>query len=895
MIGTAAPAPATAADTGPTSTAGQQNMAASFANSFRIAAVADRFALHLKPGGFGNSNTDFTSLCLSLARGIDYAVANNEVPTKAQDLPALLKQVCQHKNDLVLQAAIMVLMISVKNACKIGWFSPKDSQELATLANEMGSSFCSSGELNISPNDSPSIISTVLSRFYPLMKMGQILASLEVKPGYGAYMVDFHISKTTIPSRQEKIRLFVAQKDNIETSACIISPQQVSFLLNGKGVDKRTNVSMDPGPQMPSNVTGILKYGTNLLQAVGQFNGHYIIAVAFMSVTSSPKVPELLFHIESSAVTEDPDSDVIEGPSRVSLNCPISCTRIITPVKGYSCKHLQCFDFRNFIDINSRRPSWRCPHCNQHVCYPNIRLDQNMDKVLKEVGDNVAVVIISADGSWKAVLETDDNSNNTQKEVIDCQNDMPEEFAITVDLTEDDDMMDVISITDLEDRKPSQATLQRQPVTNNSIEPPPSNTASAVDQNVASPAGDNFWSEMYLLSGTSTAGSGQQYFNQIFASPSTSSLTSPVITDAVSPSLHRDSGSHRNTNLSPPVHTQIQLMNAAASAAVDNEYGTLRQILGRNVNRTPVAVQALAASPQIPLHPQRPRTHPNTAMPNGSSPFSQAARPMTPAGTGINMASNYRYRPHHFSRPPTDTRQGSPLLQHPSSAQNMNHLQRPVNLGQPVSTGIRNDSQNLYQHHTIRMPQSRSHSPTVGRSSSPVMRPWVPIQQGVGSTSSSPNTQHPNFAATQRPVHMTRQPPLTPVQIPISKGGPTYSNTDASRTPQGMMQRVNVGERQLNSGADAARSSEQNWQPTGRMRGALSSQAVNTYKDLVIQPTQPAQTPQPQPSNLTPSPPNVSPQLGAFLSNGRSYHTPQTQNSAMSQPASMNGNSGTLP
>lgn len=31
--------------------------------------------------------------------------------------------------------------------------------------------------------------------------------------------------------------------------------------------------SQDNGPQLPTNVTKLLKYGTNLLQAVGQFNG----------------------------------------------------------------------------------------------------------------------------------------------------------------------------------------------------------------------------------------------------------------------------------------------------------------------------------------------------------------------------------------------------------------------------------------------------------------------------------------------------------------------------------------------------------------------------------------------------------------------------------------------
>ena len=92
-----------------------------------------------------------------------------------------------------------------------------------------------------------------------------------------------------------------------------------SFLVNGKGVDKRTNVSMvsvllhilasmpseplvrlhffnwkaelvhfkqDLGPQFPSDITKMLKYGANIIQAVGYFNGICLVAVlCFLNCT----------------------------------------------------------------------------------------------------------------------------------------------------------------------------------------------------------------------------------------------------------------------------------------------------------------------------------------------------------------------------------------------------------------------------------------------------------------------------------------------------------------------------------------------------------------------------------------------------------------------------------
>jgi len=65
--------------------------------------------------------------------------------------------------------------------------------------------------------------------------------------------------------------LFVVRTEDISRSNCIVHPQGVSFLLNGKGIDKRVNISMESGPQLPTNVTALLNLGANLLQAIGCF------------------------------------------------------------------------------------------------------------------------------------------------------------------------------------------------------------------------------------------------------------------------------------------------------------------------------------------------------------------------------------------------------------------------------------------------------------------------------------------------------------------------------------------------------------------------------------------------------------------------------------------------
>ncbi|GJW71566.1 hypothetical protein Tco_0128483 [Tanacetum coccineum] len=93
--------------------------------------------------------------------------------------------------------------------------------------------------------------------------------------------------------------------------------------LSNFGTGRNRQAGLDLGPQLPTHVTNIVKSGTNLLQAVGNFDGKNIILVAFMSMGSNPRCPELPEYVVPAAATSDSDNDIIEGPSRISLNCPI--------------------------------------------------------------------------------------------------------------------------------------------------------------------------------------------------------------------------------------------------------------------------------------------------------------------------------------------------------------------------------------------------------------------------------------------------------------------------------------------------------------------------------------------------------------------------------------------
>ncbi|XP_074592453.1 E4 SUMO-protein ligase PIAL2-like [Curcuma longa] len=110
-------------------------------NNYRLRAVAERLQFYFH-GGVKLGQSDLFHLIFALSRGIDYALSINDNPGISNCLPSLIKQVYQHLKDPLLKSAIMVLMISVKNACKNRWFLKPDADELLCMSNELSSSFC---------------------------------------------------------------------------------------------------------------------------------------------------------------------------------------------------------------------------------------------------------------------------------------------------------------------------------------------------------------------------------------------------------------------------------------------------------------------------------------------------------------------------------------------------------------------------------------------------------------------------------------------------------------------------------------------------------------------------------------------------------------------------------
>lgn len=83
----------------------------------------------------------------------------------------------------------------------------------------------------------------------------------------------------------------------------------------------------------------------------------------------------------------DEDENLLVESERVDLLCPLSRDRIITPVRGKKCEHIQCIDLQYFIDSNLKDngKKWymSCPICFRQLLPEDLRLDEYMMEIIK--------------------------------------------------------------------------------------------------------------------------------------------------------------------------------------------------------------------------------------------------------------------------------------------------------------------------------------------------------------------------------------------------------------------------------------------------------------------------------------------------------------------------------
>ncbi|CAL8124502.1 unnamed protein product [Orchesella dallaii] len=117
-----------------------------------------------------------------------------------------------------------------------------------------------------------------------------------------------------------------------------------------------------------------------------------------------------------SLMTETDHEENLCTPTsiRVSLICPLGKVMMTYPCRATTCKHLQCFDAKQFLLLNEKKPTFICPVCDELLNIEDLRIDRFFDLVIKKVpkdGINNEIEILP-DGRWRQV------ANRTMKQTV---------------------------------------------------------------------------------------------------------------------------------------------------------------------------------------------------------------------------------------------------------------------------------------------------------------------------------------------------------------------------------------------------------------------------------------------------------------------------------------------
>ncbi|KAK1276641.1 hypothetical protein QJS04_geneDACA011847 [Acorus gramineus] len=486
--------------------------------------------------------------------------------------------------------------------------------------------------------------------------------------------------------------------------------------------------------------------------------------------------------------------------------------RIKIPVKGHLCRHLQ----------------------------------RDSLQMLRDAGVDGTHVVISTDGSWTIITKNDGHLDETQdvNGVLTGQEavitGMPlNTSASVVDLTMEENDTEIAASTspvpmqslnnhyqhtcETVDRKPSQVTGGI------SVSEPFSETAfvgSIPEMTVQTDTqvGDGFWSNM--LSST-FASDGVDTANTQQGNHVSGIMEFSLLTDSVSLATNREEPGHVHgfSQTNSIFHIVLQVGEPSATGELQIQIpqhgnsmvsnGTERWRIPRHITYDPIAVQALPAQSLVTVSRQRTRMG---AL--GSNSAASNCPPQIEYQTPISAAVTL------------DT-------SGPVSCNEMQQLSRPSSsqLHSVVQLPLQNQSPRNQFHISNQASQQVIDLPALTQRTPPDplnAQRWPPINRRMPQTTNQPASMFsqplplhpaPHQQPSQSVIALAAGGSTnTQVSAPVVGGGANQLQTSRALPPNGNGQSLPAGDqiRDVGPSGTPESLSEQNWQPTGRMRGSLT-------------------------------------------------------------------------
>jgi E3 SUMO-protein ligase PIAS1 len=243
---------------------------------------------------------------------------------------------------------------------------------------------------------------------------------------------DFHlnsdqVTRLTASSANTQIRLFCTSSvfyagNNLYATnnvpcliefppTCEVRINNVQLTANLKGLKKKPGTAPPPDIGKLTKFTGSNKVDMIYLNTQNQQGvppkKYYLVAMLVEVTGVSELVENVKTKYKSSeeirqqmvkATTDD--DDIVAGPQKMSLKCPLSFVRIETPTRSSKCVHSQCFDATSWFSVMEQTTTWLCPVCEKMLDCKDLIVDGYFDGILKHTPSSIEDVIVEPDGEW---------------------------------------------------------------------------------------------------------------------------------------------------------------------------------------------------------------------------------------------------------------------------------------------------------------------------------------------------------------------------------------------------------------------------------------------------------------------------------------------------------------
>lgn len=111
--------------------------------------------------------------------------------------------------------------------------------------------------------------------------------------------------------------------------------------------------------------------------------------------------------LDSDSEDDDDDPDHEGSSQQYSLLCPLSMSAMQTPVRGKDCRHIACFDLRNWLhnNVTVGGTRWRCGHCENFLAPSDLLVDGMFCRFLEQTQGQISSardkVQLNSDGTWE--------------------------------------------------------------------------------------------------------------------------------------------------------------------------------------------------------------------------------------------------------------------------------------------------------------------------------------------------------------------------------------------------------------------------------------------------------------------------------------------------------------